>query len=71
MEDVVISATMEDLVITFAEWDKRYRENPDQFWSDVEHLLGNTPKTYGEAAAAYFAHVFQETTICVPPAPVI
>lgn len=38
----------------FTEWDRRYREQPDQFWTEVEHLLRHTPESYGEAAAAYF-----------------
>lgn len=44
----------------FNEWDKRYRANPEEFWSTVTHLLGNTPETYGEAAAAYFMLLLSE-----------
>jgi len=44
----------------FEEWDRRYRENPKGFMSDVEHLLGTTPKTYGEACSAYFEKLLNE-----------
>lgn len=46
--------------IAFAEWDKRYRENPRQFMTDVAHLLGHTPTSYGEACAAYFVALLNE-----------
>jgi len=44
----------------FEEWDRRYRENPDQFMSTVTHLLGHTPQTYGEACATYFGSLLDE-----------
>ena len=48
------------LAAIFEEWDRRYRDNPDDFMSVVEYLLGNTPKTYGEGAAAYFMKLERE-----------
>lgn len=47
-------------VSAFTEWDRRYRENPDEFMSAVEHLLGHTPETYGEAAGAYMTGLLNE-----------
>lgn len=44
----------------FAEWDRRYREDPGSFWTDVEHLVGNDPTSYGQAAAVYFAALLDE-----------
>lgn len=44
----------------FTEWERRYRENPREFANEVERLLGYTPATYGEAAAAYFEHLLNE-----------
>lgn len=41
------------LSAAFAEWDRRYREEPETFMTEVEHLLGNTPESYGEACATY------------------
>ena len=44
----------------FAEWDRRYREDPVSFMSQVEHLLGHTPQSYGEACAIYFESLLDE-----------
>jgi hypothetical protein len=42
------------LVAIFTEWDRRWRENPDKFWSTARHLLKSKPKDYGEAVVPYF-----------------
>lgn len=52
--------THDQAAAIFTEWDRRYRENPDEFWSSVEHLLQNTPETYGDQAAAYFLILLAE-----------
>ena len=44
----------------FEEWDRRYRENPREFMNEVEHLLGETPETYGEACGPYFMALVRE-----------
>lgn len=44
----------------FAEWDRRYRENPEEFMNQVQLLLGTTPESYGQAAAAYFTKLLNE-----------
>lgn len=49
------------IVDAFTEWDRRYRAEPEMFQSDVEHLLGNTPQSYGEGAAAYFHSLLMES----------
>jgi hypothetical protein len=41
----------------FEEWDVRYRRDPSQFMSEVEHLLGTSPDSYGEACAVYFVAI--------------
>lgn len=41
------------LAAAFTEWDRRYREEPERFQSEAEHLLRETPETYGEACAPY------------------
>lgn len=46
--------------VAFTEWDKRYRENPNYFWNEVERLLGSTPETYGKAASAFFVSLLDE-----------
>jgi hypothetical protein len=52
--------TQRAFAIVFAEWDRRYREDPDGFMNDVQHLLGETPDSYGTAAAAYFVALCDE-----------
>lgn len=44
----------------FTEWDRRFRENPEQFLSQAESLLKGTPETYGDAAAPYFLQILSE-----------
>lgn len=46
--------------VAFAEWDRRYREDPASFMSAVEHLLGHTPASYGEACAVYFEQLLND-----------
>lgn len=50
-----------DLAEAFTEWDRRYREDPAGFMSEVEHLLGNTPQTYGDLCAAYFVTLLNKS----------
>lgn len=58
----------EAFVAAFTEWDRRYREDPGKFMTDVEHLLGNTPATYGEACGVYFEALLQELARAQPTA---
>lgn len=45
----------------FAEWDRRYRENPEKFRSDFARITkGVTTAEYGESAAAYFTSLLDE-----------
>lgn len=46
----------------FTEWDKRWRNNPEDFMDIVTHLLKNTPYDYGKACAAYFSNLLTEMT---------
>jgi hypothetical protein len=50
----------EKLAHLFTTWDARYRENPEKHMSDVEHLLHNTPYSYGVASARYFKELYEE-----------
>jgi hypothetical protein len=50
----------EALAAAFEEWDRRYRENPEGFMTEVEHLLGHTPRSYGELAATYLVALLNE-----------
>lgn len=53
--------TTADLSRAFTEWDRRYRANPQGFMSDVEHLCGHKPESYGELCAVYFVQLLSET----------
>ena len=46
--------TQEQLAELFTEWERRYREEPAKFMSDVERYTVTTPATYGDLCAAYF-----------------
>ena len=52
--------TQEQLAMIFEEWDRRYREEPEKFQSEAEHLLKSTAAEYGERAAAYFMVVWKD-----------
>lgn len=49
-----ITTTPQQIAAAFTEWERRYREDPAGFMSDVERLQTMTPTTYGEACAPYF-----------------
>lgn len=55
-----ISPSLGELIDAFAEWDRRYREEPERFMSEVEHLLRTTPEGYGELAGRYFVKIVGE-----------
>lgn len=59
MDDDVVFGTIEQIAAAFTEWDRRYREEPERFMSEAEHLLRHTPQTYGEACAPYFAEILR------------
>lgn len=50
----------EKLAHLFTEWDERYRKNPDKYWNEVDHLLHNTPYSYGVACARYFKELYED-----------
>lgn len=60
--------TREDFARAFTEWDRRYREEPERFMSEAQHLLNETPETYGEYCAPYFVAILDELS-GVPAAP--
>lgn len=51
-----ISCTQEDLARAFTEWERRYREDPDKFWSESEKRAASA-ESYGEACAPYFVAI--------------
>lgn len=58
--DTEASGIAQQFEAAFTEWDRRYREEPERFWSEAEHLLKQTPETYGQAAAPYFIAILRE-----------
>ncbi len=56
----MVSASIGQFEEAFAEWDKRWREHPEEFVSIVEHLLRGTPATYGASCSVYFAALLEE-----------
>lgn len=59
MEEIV-EVTETEAAAAFTEWDRRYREEPERFMSEAEHLLKETPETYGAACAPYFMAIVRE-----------
>lgn len=47
-------ATEAQIARAFAEWERRYRDNPDHFLSEAAKLQKETPQAYGDAAAGFF-----------------
>lgn len=52
--------TQEHFEKMFTEWDLRWRTNPEDFMSVVDHLLGETPYSYGKTCALYFMELAKE-----------
>ena len=50
----------EALVRIFTEWDLRYRNNPEEFMTQVDHLIKNSPYSYGLACGRYFKQLAEE-----------
>ncbi len=55
-----ITATQREIATAFTEWDRRYREEPERFMSEAQHLLKTTPETYGDMAAPYLIQILNE-----------
>jgi len=56
-----VTVSKKQMERAFAEWERRYREEPKRFETDVERVLaGGTPENYGEACAPYFMELLAE-----------
>lgn len=53
-KSVSLTVTVDELKSAFTEWDRRYREDPQQFESEAYRLLKETPETYGGCMRAVF-----------------
>lgn len=49
-----MEVTMKEAQKIFEEWDRRFRENPEDFVNFATALLKETPETYGDAVGPYF-----------------
>jgi hypothetical protein len=49
--------TERELAAAFTEWDRRYRDEPERFMSEAQHLLKETAQTYGDACAPYLLKI--------------
>lgn len=73
--ETYIQVSHSEIVKAFSEWDRRYREDPSKFMNEVQHLLKETPESYGDQAAIYFEKVlkdngiYNETRLPSPPPP--
>jgi hypothetical protein len=56
----LIHVSERELAAAFTEWDRRYREEPERFMSEAQHLLKETPQTYGDACAPYLIKILGE-----------
>jgi hypothetical protein len=54
-----IQTTDADLAAAFTEWERLYREEPEQFQSDVERLTA-TAHTLGKLQAHYLVQILNE-----------
>lgn len=52
--------TVNELAKAFSEWDRRYREDPEAFYSEASHLLLEDAETYGEEVAPYFVKILED-----------
>jgi hypothetical protein len=56
----VIETTQAALAAAFTEWDRRWREEPERFLSESEHLAED-PETYGDECAPYLIALLNGT----------
>ena len=55
----MITTNIEELAAAFTEWERQYREDPEEFMSRQDTANQST-KTYGEACAPYFVKLLRE-----------
>jgi len=59
-ENVDLNLSLQEVKNVFVEWDRRYRENPDDFYNEAHLLLKETPESCGEGCAMYFVELLQQ-----------
>lgn len=56
-KEQLVTTSVQNICAAFQEWDRRFREDPDDFENFATHLLQGDSLTYGEEAGAYFMSV--------------
>jgi hypothetical protein len=59
MTKLTYSVTEMEMATAFAEWDRKFRENPNGFVPNAEILLKWSPEKYGEESADYFVRLLR------------
>ncbi len=54
----MVSATMPELKAAFTEWERRYREDPERFFSE-QAKLADSCESYGGTCGPYFAKILK------------
>jgi len=52
--------SVDEMARAFTEWDRRWRKNPERFYSETERLGTGKPENYGEWCAPYFVKILDE-----------
>jgi len=55
-----MNVTKKQIRDALTEWDRRFRENPEEFESEAVRLIRGTPESYGDVAAPYFISIINE-----------
>lgn len=59
-QGTAVVTTEGHLARALTEWERRYREEPERFQSEVQRLLRETPESYGAACAPYLVQLLRE-----------
>ena len=55
-----MNITKKEIQLVFTEWDRMWRENPEDFEDIVVQLLKGNSKTYGEACQPFFVYLLKK-----------
>ena len=55
-----ITLSVKDIQAAFTEWDRQWRENPEEFQDMAVHLLKGNEETYGEEATPFFLELIKQ-----------
>lgn len=61
-KEQLVTTSVQSICAAFQEWDRRFREDPDDFENFATHLLQGDCVTYGEEAGAYFLNVLEDVS---------